>query len=43
MQEYVDKRVKCISHFNLSTKFKSIRYIRKEQEFVKFCSWTLDT
>jgi len=43
MWDYVDKRVKYILHFNLLTKFKSIRYIRKEQKFVKFCSYTIES
>ena len=41
MWDYVDKRVKFVSHFNLWTKFKSIIYIRKEQKYVQFCSWYL--
>ena len=43
MWDYVDKRVKFVSHFNLWTKFKSIRYIVKEQNFVKFCSYTIES
>jgi len=42
MWDYVDKRVKFVSHFNLLTKFKSIIYIRKEHKYVKFSSWTLE-
>jgi len=43
MWDYVDKRVNFVSHFNLWSKFKIIRYIRIEQKFVKFCSWTLES
>jgi len=43
MWDYVDKRFKFVSHVNLWTKFKSIRYIRKEQNFVKFCSYTIES
>jgi len=39
----VDERVKFISHFHLWTKFKSIRHIRKEEKFVKFCSYIFES
>ena len=42
MWDYLEKRVKIVSQFNLWTDFRSILYIRKEQRFVKFCSWTLE-